>query len=641
MNHVVPNLHFKTTTIRTRLDESYFLGFEYRPRGSIDRAARGMSQQHGVSSSLASIEAAAPTHGTVFTTSQPNIHPSTPSVPASNSSSKTPLSSNSGRSGISSGRVHIPKLSAATTALLARVAGNIRGTQHHELSKYGQTPAGWNSFSINSNWNVQNTNSRRARTMRVSSTLIELPTAPFGNSDGVDAPDIVPNPPTPSQPSDGLVRDSLRSPGILSIVPSPPVAYPTSTSTSENPGAPVEPPIIANVAPGPPSTSASIPVVQDVTAEIRPAPVAQPPPSEPLGPPGPSEPSAATTTTTFPASMAGVSTAQTNKPAFTPGQWTGAGIQGKGSQKRKRGQASDDDIVRAGDSSSDDSDNIPLARQTKSGRQVNKPSLYVPSPLSPAIAESNTPVGIADKVQGARRPKQFIRKGKPPVINCIHCQRGHSPSNNAIVFCDGCNEPWHQHCHDPTIKDDVVTVKEKEWLCRKCKPTKIVVLFPTVVRSNSNRTLRPPVHTPQTEVGGERFSTDNRRRYLSRLSHANLVELLLTLSDQNPTLPMFPQNTRALPSSNFPYPQATVAATTNGLISPNAFDSTSSAVEENVNRPTYAFQEHRLYPRAGNGIRLSNNAEDLDILQEDPACTTFSHALYGPARTSLNGTASY
>jgi hypothetical protein len=53
------------------------------------------------------------------------------------------------------------------------------------------------------------------------------------------------------------------------------------------------------------------------------------------------------------------------------------------------------------------------------------------------------------------------------------------------------------------------------------------------------------------------------------------------------------------------------------------------------------FQEHRLYPRAGNGFRLSVKVDDIDIMREDPACPTFSYALHGPAkaRAEANETA--
>ena len=120
---------------------------------------------------------------------------------------------------------------------------------------------------------------------------------------------------------------------------------------------------------------------------------------------------------------------------------------------------------------------------------------------------------------------------------------------------------------------------------------------------------------------------------------------------------MFPENMESLPSSNFASSQSVNTAGSsqpNGSISANNPDPSTStppkpAVEGEKNGQSntasegthkgryyessdedseYEFQEHRLYPRAGNGVRLSTNQEDLDILQEDPACTTFSYALH-------------
>ncbi|KAL2824635.1 hypothetical protein BDW59DRAFT_84140 [Aspergillus cavernicola] len=589
-----------------------------------------MSQQDGVSSSLASIEAATRNHRTVFTTTtHTDSHPSTSSIPASSGSSKAPPLSNSSRSGTTSGRVHIPKLSAATTELLARVAGSIRGAQQQGLPKNDRTPTIWGPFSINSNWNSRNTNSQRAGTMRVSSTFIELPTAPFIYSDRVETPVLSPSPiPTPLQPTYGINGFLGKPPGLPNIAPKPAVAC---------------------------STSTSIPVGPKAAAEIQ-------PPSEPQPPPL-SIPSAVTTISRAldTPSVAGVPAAKPVKPTSTPHQRRGVGNREKGSKKRKRGQGSDnEDIIRAGDSSSDESDATPAATQTKSGRQVNRPSLYVPSPLSPALPKENsTPIGIPDKFQEATKRKRVFRKGKNTNITCVHCQRSHSPSSNAIVLCDGCNQAWHQHCHDPPISNDVITVKEKEWLCRECKPSKIVILYPKFVRRNPNPTSEVPVHAPlalpKIDVGGERFPADDRRRYLSRLSHATLVELLFTISGQHPTVPMFPENMRALLSSRFSYSNCDVAATTAtptqqpsgstyGSVPSNAIDFAPTAntqiehdSELSDSESEYEFPEHRLYPRSEHGVRLSTNAEDLDILQEDPACPTFSYAFHGPVQFSTNG----
>ncbi|KAL4919335.1 hypothetical protein BDW62DRAFT_179380 [Aspergillus aurantiobrunneus] len=694
-----------------------------------------MSQQHGVSSSLASIEAAPP-NGTETTSATSHLHPST-----SSNSSVAPQSSNSRRSGTISGRVHIPKLSATTKELLARFAGNIKGTQQQQvLPRDDITPV---SFAYSSNWNIQNTDPRRAGKMRASSTFIELPTAPFVYPTRVETSGDISSPVLGAPPSTngGITETPPKSFGLANIAPKPTVAHaalapalagsqipvhtplpseflpPSSNGTngtsekshgsvtitakptlaySSSIPAPAGPQVQAhaqlpsehqpqltngthgataksigpvNIAPKPAVTYSTSPPVStgpQVPANIQLQPENPPPPPSlpPLAP-------APTIINSSNTSLPKPSTAIPVKPTSSTRQRRGTGNRKSGSKKRKRGHDSDgEDIIRAVDSSSDESDIAPAATQTKSGRQVNRPSLYVPSPLSPAIPkEGNGPLGGSDKHQETTRSRKRVpRKGKNTNITCTYCQRGHSPPSNAIVFCDGCNRPWHQHCHDPPIGTEVTTVKEKEWLCCDCKPVNITILHPTVVRSNPSRVsgplVHPPLVMPRTDVGGEHFSTDDRRRFLSTLSHAALVELLLTVSNKHPTVPMFPENMRSLPSSNFAsssqaidaaitapptplpsvstdnpvpsnsvYPQPTVGEEKSDL--PNTAPASERTrkrhyYESSDDESEYEFQEHRLYPRAGNGIRLSTNEEDLDILQEDPACSTFSYALHKP-----------
>ena len=357
-------------------------------------------------------------------------------------------------------------------------------------------------------------------------------------------------------------------------------------------------------------------------------------------------------------------------------------------KKRRRGNDDDEGIIRAGDSSSDESGFTPTATQTKSGRQVHRPSLYVPpaasSPLTgsrnttgptfPATQDSNPATTPA---MMARKRKRVVRKGKEVNVNCVHCQRGHSPLSNTIVFCDWCNRAWHQLCHDPPIDEDVIQVKEKEWLCKQCKPVSLSNVQPTVVQSNpyhpQNQITRTPLAVPPLEVGGAGLSDDDRRGYLSSLSHATLVELLVTLSDRNPDVSLFPANLKDLSLSKFPSqssvltavpvsttpaegvgglssPQNGSALAANGVASKEQDSSTTAdALSVAPNLSTNGkksrhelsgdeeseyevFEDHRLYPRAGNGFRMSLNPEDLDILREDPACPTFSYSLHGPAK---------
>ncbi|KAL3451269.1 hypothetical protein BJX65DRAFT_269327 [Aspergillus insuetus] len=640
-----------------------------------------MSQQNGVPSSLAPI-AAHPTDGTAIRpTITPNSHPSNSSTSAFQISSTVPASSSRSRP-----RTIIPKLSAATTELLARLAGNIRGSQPHQqqtLLENDKTPSSRNGFPVvTSNQNIQGTNSRRARTMRVSSVFIDLPTPPFvyPTSVDVETPVVtttsssVPAPPkrSPAQPS---TESSEKPPSLASIAPksvstpsTPAYVAPQVPAQVQPPAEPLPPPL-PSPAPLVPAPTISTSLNSSV-AQVQPPARPLPPSLPTLAPLVP----APTVSTPSNSSVPRAVSAKTVKATSTPRQRAVVGNRKSLSKKRKRGKDSDgEDVIRAGDSSSGESDFTPTATQTKSGRQVNRPSLYVPEPVIPALPKENiNSLGPPEKHQDAvKKRRRVSRKGKTTNTTCKHCQRGHSAPRNVIVFCDGCNCAWHQHCHDPPIERDVITVKEKEWLCQECNPVEINILHPTVVRSNPSPTWKPPIFVPipppKAEVGGERFPTLDRRQFLSGLSHATLVELLLSISDKNPTVPMFPENMASLPVSKFPSSQAanhstgaeptpTLPVTTNNSLSanPTSFTAGNGIATPNPDVPQqrprgryheessdeeseYEFHEHRLYPRAGNGVRLSALAEDLDILAEDPACPTFSYTLHGPMQASIAG----
>lgn len=498
------------------------------------------------------------------------------------------------------GRVDIPKLSPATTELLARVTGSF-------ARKDGFDPiSGWNSPSIDTNlnnkWKAQGTGN-----MKSSSAFLEI------------TPSHLP----PSRPA-----------GPQPSIPAPAQNDYIETSTTD----------MINLAPKP---------ADPVSTHLNPQ-------SQPQ------------------AMALGTKTAKQQKTAAPRARQSANGTK-RTVKRRRRGDYDDGEgIIKAGDSTSDESDIAPPATQTKSGRQVNRPSLYVPPPASsPSFSNRNTAAvpspssNLATTPGSARKCKRVMRKGKDINANCVHCQRGHSPFTNAIVFCDSCNRAWHQLCHDPCIDSEVVLVKEKEWMCKECKPVSLSSIQPTVVRSDPYVVQTQPAQVklqiPPLEVGGSEFSGDECRGYLSSLSHATLVELLVTLADRNPDLPIFPGNLKSLPSSKFPLRSGmsvsvstapanppvvgslTQAPTNNG-ISTNGNEDTTAEQHLTDNNPStagkkrrhseisendeaeYEVEDHRLYPRAGNGLRLSVNPGDLDIMQEDPACPTFSYSLHGSAK---------
>ncbi|EER26552.1 PHD-finger motif containing protein [Coccidioides posadasii C735 delta SOWgp] len=355
--------------------------------------------------------------------------------------------------------------------------------------------------------------------------------------------------------------------------------------------------------------------------------------------------------------------------------------------KKRKARTYDDDgdgIIKAGDSSSDESDEFtPIATQTKSGRQIHRPSVFA---HQQGTAQSSAPgaTGVTTKVSGRESPprkKKKVRKGKEANITCEHCQRGHSPSGNPIVFCDDCNGGWHRFCHDPPIEVEVVNVKESQWFCRACRPVKA----PSPITPVASTMQSKPVATAtvydtkflesENLVGGSKFTRGEKLGYLARLSHAALVNLLIRISDESPELPIFPANVKDLRPSLFIAPSiANPSATTiksslqdtttqTTPLSSVGTSITSQLSSEPPNQPQSStpptsdpdhphastahnegdhsedefVSEHRLYPKPGNGFLLPPDPVDLDMLLEDPDCPTFSHALHGPAKLRTEG----
>ncbi|KAH0366518.1 hypothetical protein KCU89_g18817, partial [Aureobasidium melanogenum] len=85
---------------------------------------------------------------------------------------------------------------------------------------------------------------------------------------------------------------------------------------------------------------------------------------------------------------------------------------------------SDDDLF-------DDAEGTPLATTSRSGRAITKPTTFVPVIPSPT--------------SGTKRKRNWGRRN-PELAVCKQCLRPHSPATNMIVFCDGCNTPYHRYC---------------------------------------------------------------------------------------------------------------------------------------------------------------------------------------------------
>ncbi|KAJ5948535.1 hypothetical protein N7454_001842 [Penicillium verhagenii] len=176
---------------------------------------------------------------------------------------------------------------------------------------------------------------------------------------------------------------------------------------------------------------------------------------------------------------------------------------------------------------------------TRAGRAIKAPTTYEP-------AQAPSP----GKGKGKRATKKELS------IVCVKCHRGSSPSNNQIVFCDGCNDTWHQKCHDPPIDNLVVLVASAVWLCSKCQPVEKPVPAPEKESAPRKRkNLLYPRLGPPRVIKGSEYSVDARRKYLSQLSHADLAELALKVSMENPDVAMFPVDMESFHSDFYSWPR--------------------------------------------------------------------------------------
>jgi len=177
----------------------------------------------------------------------------------------------------------------------------------------------------------------------------------------------------------------------------------------------------------------------------------------------------------------GTSTAQKNGTPSSAGK--GRKPRAKAGQKRKRAkretsdeesEEEDSDVMSklGGDSDSDASGSIQnFPKVTQSGRAIVKPQQFVP------------------EIRETSARKRGPSKKSQEMALCKRCGRGHSPDNNMIVFCDGCNGGWHQMCHDPPVSNEAVRDEDAPWFCLDCsqkRARKSAPKPPTVILGNDD-----------------------------------------------------------------------------------------------------------------------------------------------------------
>ncbi|CAG8115449.1 unnamed protein product [Penicillium olsonii] len=274
------------------------------------------------------------------------------------------------------------------------------------------------------------------------------------------------------------------------------------------------------------------------------------------------------------------------------------------------------------------------------------------------------------KTKRSKAPTKRKRLIRQINIVCTVCHRGNSPSNNFIVLCDGCDRPWHQKCHSPNIANEVVQIADMDWFCNKCNPN----------QPRQSKTKMPPTKKPgrakitmPPQTVNRTYSEEERRAYLSSLSHDALVQLLLQISKEWPLVPIFPpgmqmapvdlnkitdqphilpdvgqtQSPAAKSTSESLFPLASLGARTPARISyaessgSDPLTDGESDTQSRLQSPVpsqgvshhghdYDSEDYRTYPEAGQGFHLPMSVNDLDIMAEDEHYPTFSHSIRGP-----------
>lgn len=295
--------------------------------------------------------------------------------------------------------------------------------------------------------------------------------------------------------------------------------------------------------------------------------------------------------------------------------------------KRKRADDEDD-----GGDTSDSETYAPTT--TKSGRNVQKPTTFVPPPQP-----SPPPMPSYKKKRTYRR--------NPESAVCKICLRGVSPASNMIVFCDGCNVPYHRYCHQPPIDQSVIDEVDKEWYCKQCERERIqpvpeshVVGFVSVENASAEEVCGVLSLTSST-IKLLTTMWQQRQKYFSSLPPGLLVTLLTKATTIHPDLPLF--------DPSFQPTGATTAASqiaTNGHAHAPAppvpaVPATIFRNAEDSDDDQYGSDEHPShYPRPGQGLMSTLPPEKNDLhylVDEENSRGVFTHVYRADEKTEGAG----
>ncbi|KPI35970.1 SWM histone demethylase complex subunit phf1 [Cyphellophora attinorum] len=281
--------------------------------------------------------------------------------------------------------------------------------------------------------------------------------------------------------------------------------------------------------------------------------------------------------------------------------------------------------------------------ETRSGRKIQKPAApqpVVPESASPAskrpkLESRNTGSASSPALKLHPKIKRRLYRGREQLALCEHCQRGHGPQGNAIVFCDACNKCWHQRCHDPHVPQSIVSDSKAEWFCSNCEKI-LHGKKGKKVKAGETPAARAVPPMPQFVgplVGGAALTQAHKIAFLESRTKEQLISLILQGSDLAPALPMFQTPAPQLPQAQFKSNYVTPISSTPGL------HTAGTGEVEDEGYDSYFDDHAALYPKPGQGVKLPPDSVDLHMLLEHPQSRTFSHWIRGMPTREYSGNA--
>ena len=282
--------------------------------------------------------------------------------------------------------------------------------------------------------------------------------------------------------------------------------------------------------------------------------------------------------------------------------------------------------------------------ETRSGRKIQKP------PAAPVIvSESASPASKRPKLDNRTagstsspalklhpKIKRRLYRGREQLALCEHCQRGHGPFGNAIVFCDACNKCWHQRCHEPQVAQSVISDAKAEWFCANCEKI-LHGKKGKKAKAGESNVQQAQSAVPQFVgplIGGAALTQAHKIAFLESRTREQLISLILQGSDLAPALPMFQAPAPQLPQAQFKSNYVTPISSTPGL-----HNATATGEPEDEGYDSYFDDHAALYPKPGQGVKLPPDTVDLHMLLEHPHSRTFSHWMRGMPTREYSGNA--